>query len=249
MQQPLITISIVSHGDVTKIKALFQSLFCEDAKDEYQYIITDNLGNEDYGDDIFTDAILIHNKTPKGFAENHNAAFHHTRGKYFCVLNPDILFIEPVFKRLIGYLEEGRADILAPLFVDSDGVVQDSFRDLPTPRDIIARRLFKSSPVQRPLKPLSPDWLAGMFLLMHSQTFRTLNGFDESYRFYFEDVEFSTRARLAGFRLLLEPGVCAQHDAHRGSRQSLRYLSWHIRSAIHFFTSETYRKAKNSRKR
>ena len=76
------------------------------------------------------------------------------------------------------------------------------------------------------------------------EIFGALKGFDERYHFYFEDVEFSTRARLAGYRLLLEPAVSAKHDAHRGSRKNLKYLAWHIRSAFRFFTSKTYKKAK-----
>lgn len=244
MSQPLLTISIVSHADGEKIKTLLTSLFHHEQDKTYQYLITDNLGSENYSDSAFQKAEIIRNKAPKGFAENHNAAFQKARGQYFCVFNPDILFVEPVFEKLLQHLQQDRADILAPLIVDSKGVVQDSFRRLPSPKEIIARRLFKAPPVQRPAALFSPDWLAGMFLLMRKETFKSLRGFDERYFFYFEDVDFSTRARLAGYRLLLDPFVKVQHDAHRGSRQSLRYLLWHLQSAWKFFSSDTYKKAK-----
>lgn len=244
MSQPLLTISIVSHADAKTIKALLASLFYYEQEKSYQYLITDNLGNEDYSDPVFQNAEIIRNKTRKGFAENHNAAFHKAQGHFFCVLNPDILFVEPVFEKLLQHLQQDRADILAPIIVDSKGVVQDSFRRLPSPKEIVARRLFKTPPVQRPAALFSPDWLAGMFLLMHRETFQQLGGFDERYFFYFEDVDFSTRARLVGHRLLLDPSIKVQHDAHRGSRESLRYLLWHLQSAWKFFSSNTYKKAK-----
>lgn len=242
--QPLITLSIISHGDVFKVKALLRSLIMHEPDRRFQTIVTDNLGGNDFSGEIFQKATILRNKTPKGFAENHNAAFQQECGEYFCVLNPDILFVQPVFDSLIQKIEQRRADILAPLIVDSQGVVQDSFRNLPSPKEIIARRLFKTPPLQRPSAPLSPDWLAGMFLLMRAETFQALGGFDEKYHLYFEDVDFSARARLAGYRLLLDPSVKVQHDAHRGSRRHLRYLFWHLQSAWKFFSSETYQKVK-----
>ena len=78
---------------------------------------------------------------------------------------------------------------------------------------------------------------------MRSDTYRKLGGLNEKYRLYFEDVEFCTRARLAGLKLAVNTNVRVQHDAHRASRKKLIYLIWHIQSAIRFFTSPVYRKA------
>lgn len=241
---PFITLSIISHGDLKKVLALLKSIARYENEAKFQMIITDNLGEAGFRGNLPTSILFLSNNTPKGFGYNHNQAFEYARGDYFCVLNPDILFVEPVFETLLQHLKQGRSDILAPLIVDSKGVVQDSFRRLPSPKEIFARRLFKTPSVQRPTALFSPDWLAGMFLLMHRETFQKLDGFDECYHLYFEDVDFCTRARLANYRLLLDPSVKVQHDAHRGSRQSSRYLLWHLQSAWKFFSSDVYRKAK-----
>ena len=241
---PLVTLSIVSHRDSEKTNSLLGSIGRYDNLDNIQIIITDNLGEQGFRESLARDVFFLQNDMPKGFAHNHNQAFKYAQGEYFCVLNPDILFIEPVFETLIHLIENDHADIIAPLIVDSKGVLQDSFRKLPSPQELIFRRLGKKQPLKTPSVPISPDWLAGMFLFMRTDTFRALGGFDERYHLYFEDVDFSTRARLAGLRVLLDPALRVQHDAHRGSRRSLKYLFWHMQSAWKFFSSETYREAK-----
>lgn len=245
---PLITVSVVSHGDSQKVLHLLESMGTFEQIDTIQMIVTDNLGNEiqEIEDTPWESLLVIHNKRRYGFAQNHNHAFQFAKGKYFCLLNPDVVFTETVFTHLIKRLESNQADIIAPLIVDSKGIVQDSFRNIPSPLEIVLRRLpgykfdysiAESTPLIR------PEWLSGIFLFIRSDTYRISGGLSEKYRLYFEDVEFCTRARLAGLKLGLDTRVFVQHDAHRASRKKLIYLFWHIQSAIRFFTSPIYKKA------
>jgi N-acetylglucosaminyl-diphospho-decaprenol L-rhamnosyltransferase len=244
--QLLISLSIVSHGDAIKVKRLLESLSRHECADQLQIIITDNLGNDvpeilDMGWKALT---IIRNKETRGFARNHNFAFTLAQGKYFCVLNPDVLFEQEVFSHLIKLLANGQADIVAPLVVDAETVPQDSFRDFPTPFEIIRRRLpcyhFSSSSANA-FGLIQPDWIAGIFMLMKNETYRELNGFDEKYRLYFEDVDLCARAQLVGMKLGVDTHIYVRHDAHRASRKSFVYLFWHIQSAIRFFASPVYR--------
>jgi hypothetical protein len=245
--QPLLTLSIVSHGDAKKIKRLLESLYQYERVDLFQTILTDNLGDNipDITDSKWQSFTIIRNKKELGFSRNHNLAFKLAQGKYFCVLNPDVLFEQEVFQHLISLLANGQADIVAPLIVDTNAVRQDSFRDFPTPFEIVRRRLpgyrFSSSPAATTFGLIRPDWIAGIFMLMKSETYRDLNGFDENYRLYFEDVELCARAQLAGMKLVVDTNIQVRHDAHRASRKKLNYLLWHIQSAIRFFTSPVYK--------
>ena len=127
---------------------------------------------------------------------------------------------------------------------------QDSFRDFPTPFEVLRRRLpgyrFTPPPVDN-TGLVKSDWIAGIFMLMRSETYRRINGFDEKYHLYFEDVDFCARARLAGLKVLVDTNVRVQHDAHRASRKKLIYLFWHIQSAFRFFTSPVYKRLFTSR--
>ena len=118
---------------------------------------------------------------------------------------------------------------------------------MPTPFEIIRRRL--PGYVYKPYQPdhdglIHPDWMAGMFWLMNSDTYRLLNGMDIRYRLYFEDVDLCTRARLAGIPVLGDTRIQIRHDARRDSRRKLFYLLLHTQSALRFFASPVYRQAR-----
>ena len=248
---PQLTLSIISHGDSGKVSSLLRSLQKYESVDNFQIILTDNLGDElpELADSFWPLWNIIRNQSPQGFARNHNRAFKIAQGKYFCILNPDVIFVGEVFQRLIENWENQQADIVAPIIVDADGSLQDSYRNFPTPVEIVRRRLpgYQFSPPSADAIGLvRPDWIAGTFMLMRSETYRELNGFDEKYHLYFEDVDLCARAQLAGMELLVDTNIRIQHNAHRASRRRLIYLLWHIQSAFRFFTSPVYKKIKQS---
>ena len=246
--EPLVTVSVVSHGDSKKVECLLESLHAYEQASSKQIIITDNLGNElpELDPSPWSSLHILRNEHSYGFSYNHNRAFQLAKGSYFCILNPDVVFKEAVFTQLLQRLKTLQTDIVAPLIVDSRGVIQDSFRDLPTPLEVLLRRLpgykFDYS-IVKSTELIQPDWISGIFLLMRSDTYRELGGLNEKYKLYFEDVEFCTRARLAELKLAVDANVRVQHDAHHASRKKLIYLFWHIQSAVRFFTSPVYGKA------
>lgn len=247
---PIFTISIVSHGDADKIGRLLASLQIHETDSKrFRIILTDNLHTDlPHFDPAPWDAIqIIRNKTPLGFAFNHNNAFKYVQSKWFAILNPDLIFESPIFNLLLKRLEAQPRAIVAPQIVDENGHVQDSFRPLPTPLELICRRLpgYTFRPYQPDLDGLiRPDWMAGMFWLMDTDIYRLLGGMDIRYRLYFEDVDFCTRARLAGIQVLCDPRISIRHDARRSSRRKLFYLLLHTQSAVRFFTSSVYRQAR-----
>jgi GT2 family glycosyltransferase len=247
----LITLSIVSHGDANKIDHLLGSIQeHEPATSRFQLIITDNLGNElpDFNPSSWGSLQILRNEKPVGFAQNHNRAFGHANGKYFVVLNPDLIFEQAVFDGLISRLHEQQVDMIAPGIVDKAGVVQDSYRGLPTPMEIIRRRLpgYRFQPHGPDLDGLiHPDWIAAMFWLMPSRVYQLLGGMDEKFRLYFEDVDFCARARIKGMKFVVDTRLTVRHDAQRSSRRNLYYLFLHGQSAMRFFRSPVYRQVRS----
>ena len=196
----LVTLSIVSHGDSEKVAHLLESLHSCEQNSQFQVILTDNLGDDlpAFESSAGMSITILRNRHPCGYAINHNQAFRLAGTNYFCILNPDVLFEQEVFRRLIASLETDKADIVAPLIVDSSAVVQDSYRALPTPLNIIQRKLpgYRFAPIPPDADGMiRPDWMAGIFLLLKSEIYHKMGGFDERYRLYFEDVDFCTRAR------------------------------------------------------
>ncbi|MBI4762488.1 MAG: glycosyltransferase [Chloroflexota bacterium] len=244
----LITLSIVSHGDAERITRLLASIQAHepDTRARFHVILTDNLKDDlpDFDPAPWASLKILRNERQLGFAENHNRAFEQARSEYFSILNPDLVLERPIFERLLGSLQTHQADLIAPQIVDETGTVQDSYRPLPTPFELIRRRL--PGYTFKPYLPdsngmIRPDWIAGMFWLMRSETYRQLGGMDRRFRLYLEDVDFCSRARLQGMKLLVDTQVQVRHDARRASRRSPYFLFLHLQSALRFFSSPVYR--------
>ena len=280
-QGVVLSISIVSHGQLELVQRLLRSLEAHRPQVPLRILVTENRKRDrlvlDHRTDL--DVELTINPRRRGLAGNINSAFHLAMGKqrgapdsdmpapagpsggspsrdihpasgdaaagYFCVLNPDVVFVEDVFTPLIEDIRRGEGDIVAPRVEDRTGRIQDSARPLPSPWTILGRRFTRSPGTLANLGdlPARPDWIAGLFLLMPSVLFRELGGMDEGYFLYFEDVDFCLRARLRGYRLFVDRDLRVVHQARRASRRNPQYLGQHVASAVRFFSSPVYREA------
>lgn len=245
---PLVSISIVSHGQATLVKRLLESISEHDDNRKLEIILTENVPSEIVNIEQLNYPNLrqIVNPKPKGFGANHNQSSKIARGEYFCILNPDVVFVESLLPHLIEHIIHRRGDIVAPLIVDSRNEIQDSFRSIPTPGELIKRRLKRKPGISLSVESefIYPDWIAAIFLIMRMSSFNSIGGFDEKFRLYFEDVDFGARARLNNMRLLVDAKRKLLHDASRQSRDQPLYFLQHLYSAALFFASNTYRQAK-----
>jgi len=238
----MISISIVSHGQLNLVKMLFDDLekYCS-ANNEI--ILTLNV-EEELSFDINSYPFQVHiirNVRPKGFSENHNTAFAMSSNKYFCVLNPDIRLTNNPFPALVTYLENENAGVVAPQVVNLNGELENSVRSFPTPFSIIKKLIIynRRNNVENVIDH-NNYWVAGMFMLFKNSVFKNIKGFDERYFLYYEDVDICARLRLAGYRIVYSPEVTVTHDAQRTSHGNLRYLRWHLSSMARYFTSKVF---------
>lgn len=239
---PTITISIVSHNQISLVEKLLNDIekYCQE---QIEVILTLNLPetiNLDIKKLSFP-LTIIANDRPKGFGANHNAAFQKSHGKYYCILNPDIRFIDDPFPELLACYENNVVGVAAPIVVNSEGQIEDNARAFPTPFAIIKKAIFyKKGEHIKKSDTIKPDWLAGMFMLFDSSVFDSINGFDERYFLYYEDVDLCARLSLAGYDIRQCPETRVVHDAQRESHRKLKYFLWHLSSMARFFMSRVF---------
>jgi N-acetylglucosaminyl-diphospho-decaprenol L-rhamnosyltransferase len=240
-----ILLSVVSHKQADLVHHLLGDVQPLCLHRNPEVIVTINVEEEiPFKDDDFDFKIrIIHNETPKGFGANHNQAFKLTRSRFFSILNPDVRLIQDPFRLLSPLEADPRIGIIAPLIMNEDHSIEDSARRLPTPGRLL-RRIFnrkKDGKLDYNMnKMIYPDWLAGIFMVLPSHVFAAMNGFDDRYYLYFEDVDLCSRLRLAGYRVVLDPSVSVIHEARRDSHRRLRYLLWHTISGFRFFSSPIF---------
>jgi GT2 family glycosyltransferase len=243
-QEVEISLSVVSHGQMALVQKLLTDISTHCVNERIELILTLNLQDEAVPDlSHFTFPVqLVHNRLPRGFGANHNQAFARASGAYFCVLNPDIRLDANPFRALLQTLAAPHVGVAAPLVVGMDGTQEDSARRFPTPMAIL-RRLFtgKHAAVYAAEgATYRPDWVGGMFMLLPRAVYRKIQGFDEHYFLYYEDVDLCGRLRLLGWTAVLCPAARVTHDAQHSSHKSLRYMRWHLSSMLRFFSSATF---------
>jgi N-acetylglucosaminyl-diphospho-decaprenol L-rhamnosyltransferase len=236
---------VVSHGQAHLIAVLFKDLekYCGPA---IEVTLTLNLPEVlPFDPSAMPFKVrIIKNKYPKGFGDNHNAAFASGCNSFFCVINPDIRLQSNPFPSLLKVLGNPLIGVVAPLILDPKKTVADSARKFPTLISILGKVFRKKSGLDYAITDqlLLPDWVAGMFMLFRREVFNKLHGFDKGYFLYYEDVDLCARLRLAGYLTAMCPTVSAIHDAQRASHRNLRYLKWHLSSMLRFFFLSGIRK-------
>ena len=237
----LVTISVVSHGQIDLIVKLFDDIATYLSLDQLEVILTLNLPEtlpfleSDYS---FL-KMIISNQKPLGFGANHNQAFSYATGGFFCVLNPDIGFNADPFPSLLASLKDPAVGLVAPLIFSADNKLEVSARQFPTPIKIVCKALGGSKGHDYLITEhaIQPDWVGGMFMLLPSKIFTQLAGFDEHYFLYYEDVDLCARLRLLGYEIVLNPQAKVFHYAQRTSHGNFKYFLWHLRSMLRFFFS------------
>ena len=233
-------ISIVSHAQGKLVYNLLSSLEKHCQQYSLAVVVTLNVA-EDFSYQhlgLSFPVTVIKNKQPKGFGTNHNTAFkNECKSDYFCVLNPDILFLSNPFPILLSVLDDPDIGVVGPSLVDSHMQLQDSARKFPTPKKILRRRIRRKKITDHRTGNdiFFPDWIAGMFMLFPVATFSKINGFDERYFMYCEDADICLRLKRRNLKTACAANISAIHDARRSSHRSIQHFHWHLSSLFRFF--------------
>ena len=82
--------------------------------------------------------------------------------------------------------------------------------------------------------PTEIEFCSGCFMLIRTELFKKLGGFDERYFLYMEDADLSRRVRQEA-KVIFFPGAKVTHAWHHESAKSGKALKLHIESARKYF--------------
>ncbi|MFV0680469.1 glycosyltransferase family 2 protein [Ottowia sp.] len=245
-----ITVSVVSHGHGADVDELLLRLADLKQGVPRRVIVTRNVPEPDKRGaaglvDWPFDLVWIDNDRPIGFGANHNRAFARDgqlgASALFAVLNPDIRWQQSPFRPM---QEESagapQAGLIYPVQLGTDGRRQDHERLVPTPARLWAR-YRPGGQRQEVAEGEQPDWVNGAFMLLRRQAFADIQGFDEAYYMYGEDVDLCLRLQLAGWQIKRCNGAVVEHTGRRASRRDLRHFGWHVGSLWRLWRSSVWR--------
>ncbi len=183
---------------------------------------------------------VVANHENVGFARANNQALREATGDWLLLLNPDTVVESDTFVKCVDFMRSHRdCGGLCVKMVDGKGnYLRESKRGFPTPQ----ASFYKISGLAR-LFPRSRrfaayymghlgeedvneiDIMPGAFLMMSREAFAKTGGLDESYFMYGEDIDFSWRIRLAGFKNYYLPTTRIVHYKGESTKKgSMNYV-------------------------
>lgn len=166
-----------------------------------------------------------------GFGAKANRGAAATSAPWLLLCNPDLTFpptfvqnlIDPVFDpQLLPEPLWQRAAVIAPRLLNPDGTPQPSVGRFPTIPSLLAdqrrpRHLRKYIHPQPDTATLV-DWATGACLLLRHDAFNAVQGFDEHYFLYVEEVDLQRRLWQHNFQTWFAPEAHVTHHNPNATR-------------------------------
>jgi GT2 family glycosyltransferase len=252
--QPLLSIVVVNTDGVRDTLACLESIYHHPPDAALEVVLVDNCSQDSC-------LSLAHRQFPQvrtfsaperqGFAKNYNLGMHHARGEYLLILNNDTVVQDGALDALLDQMRINPTySMLGPKLVSPEGQIQpECARSLPTPFSFVLKQL-----VLDPAFPIGRLWrhylswrvsrrpsgpvpcITGACMLVTRAVLETIGLLDESYDFYYEDIEWCHRLwsqdKVVAY-------VAEAQIAHLGDRSLSRVKVWAMQSeyqsALHYF--------------
>lgn len=226
---PELSVVIVNYNSIEFTLSCLFSLYDSNGNVDTEVIVVDNCSHDDNLNSItaqYPQTRLIINKKNIGFASACNKGLRRANGKFILLLNPDTFLPPDSLRSCINYLTiHEDIGLLSPKLIRPDGSLDWACRrTFPRPNDLILRmlyldRLFPNSEYfsryaltySDPNQATEVDCVSGAFMLARREALNDVGLLDEQFFLYFEDLDWSYRFRLKGWKVLYYPNVKVLH--------------------------------------
>lgn len=256
-----LSILIVTYNSAPLIGRLLSHLAREIEGLAAQVIVLDNASRDGTAELVRREhpwVKLIASQENLGFAAGNNLAARQASGRYLLLLNPDA-FPNPgaLEKGLASLRQQPDVGLAGGELLGADGSRQPSARMFPRLRDELftLSGLAARFPTSRFFARLDRrwanadldavvDWIPGAFVFIPADVFARLDGFDERFFMYYEEVDLCRRIQQLGLTIRYWPALKAMHiggesvktiKSARVSRAGSQLESWRMRSGLLYY--------------
>ena len=263
-----VSIIIVSYNVRSYLAHSIDAILKSDHKN-IEIIVVDNHsydGTCDYLKENYQDiesVNIISNSENVGFGKAVNQASKIATNEYIMVLNPDTIIEESTISTLVDYLDKkNHVGMVGPKILNADGTLQLACkRSFPTikvalPKLLGLDRIFPNSrwagkynlTYLDPEKVHKVDAISGSCMLIKSKIFKAINGFDENFFMFGEDLDLCKRVWEENYEIHYLPKTkiihykgqsvkTATYDSREAFYKSMKiYIKKHYSSTLGVFT-------------
>ena len=228
---PFMDIIIVNWNSGGQLRDCLESITNANNQDSFKLnrvVVVDNAswdGSADGLEDLKLPLSIIRNTENRGFAAACNQGAKASVADYLLFLNPDTYLNDDSLAKPILLMEEDfsqQIGIIGIQLLDNNDEIARTCARFPTPGRFFSKMIgldrlfphifpghFMSDWDHRESREV--DHVMGAFFLVRRFIFEELGGFDEQFFVYLEDLDFSLRARQAGWHCFYLAEAKARH--------------------------------------
>ena len=235
---------------------------------DYEIIVIDNDSPNDSFENIKREFIednrvnVIKNKENAGFGSANNLGANLSKSKYVLFLNPDIIVVKDSINKMLNLLKKhDDIGLISGKLLNDDYTTQYSCRRiLPLNKFLICRTPLSKLVGKRKKDEINSiylmkdydhnstkevEWVMGACMLMEKSFFHKLEGFDEKYFMYFEDVDLCYKVRVNNKKVIYLPEAEMIHLHNQESTKKFNKMTLiHLQSMCKFYYKYYFRKSK-----
>ena len=208
-----LTIIIVNYKSWSKLKNCIKSIQNQ-SHINTQIIVVDNFSNDNklkHFQNKYNQVNWIENKNNLGFAKACNIGALKAESKWLLFLNPDTILEKNSLSSLIKYSNSNKEHRLIGIKqlnqYGSNTNAYGLFLNIWTSTGFfrIFNRILKGLTYKKmnSKEISSPDWISGSFVLLRKTDFIKLDGWNEKYWMYYEDMDLCKKAQLLNLKVSL----------------------------------------------
>lgn len=235
--QPTIFVIVLNYNGNETILNCLSSIYQSDYL-KFEVVLVDNDsqdGSFELAKKNFSRAHFIKSPENIGFARGNNLGIRFALEKfadYVLVLNNDAFLEKNTLSKLLN-LAQSRSTgaIINPLILEKNG--QDIWFAGGTIQWLKMKTLHLKKIISN--DPYQTQYCTGCAMFIDKEIFKKIGLFDERYFLYYEDADFSVRAKKAGFDLLICPEAKVIHIEQSNQKNALK-IHWLVLSGMLFFS-------------
>lgn len=250
MSMPDVSIVILNWNTRDLLARCLQSVYETRDRFDVEVIVVDNASSDDSVPATrarFPQVKMIESRENTGFAKGNNRGVAASSAPFVLLLNSDAFLLPGALRSMLELAHaQPRAGMVGACLLNADGSFQASHTLFPNHwREFLILsglgrmrhgRWYPSRGAQEEKGPQIVDYVEGACLLARRAAYAEVNGLDESFFMYAEEVDLCYRMRQCGWQVWYQPAAKVTHLGGGSSqnRRTQREVDLY-RSRIHFF--------------
>ena len=239
---PLLSILVVAYNSAALIADCIASVPSACRRHRFEILLVDNGdgSTEVLVAEQFPEVRIIPSRGNIGFAAGNNLLAQHAKGDHLLLLNPDMVLhegaIDALFKGAAAYPDAGA---WGGVTVDRNGQ-PDTGNAIPVPSlaefasAALGRSLQENLPTERLAQDATVPVLMGGFVMFPRSVWDAVDGLDERYFLYCEEVDLFRRLSQRGYAFWRIAAARGFHHAGHGDGSSPMRVLYHAAGTMQF---------------